>query len=92
MRDDLLYHLFMSPNICRAHCTITHLYHITSITPYLLIRVFITNKPSAGHHYVCVSMIKKRKGTTELQVPEAAAAQWPEMGGDKEKRDHQSNA
>ena len=28
-----------------AHCTITHLYHFTSTTPYLLIRVFITNGP-----------------------------------------------
>ena len=44
MRDDLLYHLFISPK----HMLRTVQLRIcifTSITPYLLIRVFITNGP-----------------------------------------------
>ena len=44
MRDSscIIFHFTQTSVV---YCTITHLYYFTSIIPYLLIRVFITNGP-----------------------------------------------
>lgn len=63
IRDDLLMYHLMFP-ICCAQCKITHLYYSRALSPYLLIRVFITMDLCWSSLPVCLSEIKIEESTT----------------------------
>jgi hypothetical protein len=89
MRDDLLYHFFfMSLNICRA------LYNYAFVSlhehyPILANSCFHYKWAFAGHHYVCVSAIKKRKNRDIMTGSGRGSSSTMTRDGKTEKRDRQ---
>ena len=83
MRDDLLlYHLFMTPK--HMPRTVQLRICITSIIPYLLIRVFITNGPLQ----VIITCVCERDQEEEKHDRMTGSR----SSGKTEKRDHQRKA